>query len=141
MSEVETVADVEKIVARLILYSLRDIGARFGDLTIVEKKIVRSPQNLKEVHAWAMERADVTEDPVKDDAYKEFAIWSEGYACNEDKSRAMHHGNCFGKSFEEACENYAQAHGEFAENFNRKEMTYWGCSLFDNEFDARVEYG
>ncbi len=141
MSDAETVADVEEIVARLILYSLRDIGARFEDLTRTEKKIVRSQNNLDEVHEWAMERANVTKDPVKDDAVKKFEIWSEGYVATGESGRAMKHGECFGKTFEEACENFAQARGEFSDNFNRKEMTYWGCSLFDNESDARSLYG
>ncbi len=140
MSDAKTVADVEKIVARLILHSLRDIHARFDELTKAEKAIVENARNLEEVHEWAMERADVTEDR-RDDAYRKFEIWSEGYACNEDGGEATKHGECFGKNFEEACENYARARAEFNEHFNRKEMTYWGCSLFDNECDARALYG
>ena len=72
---------------------------------------------------------------------KSFEIWSEGYSCTGEFSTAQIHGISSGKNFKEACITFAMSDSDFREFFDKDEMTYWGCKLFDNENDARKTFG
>lgn len=72
---------------------------------------------------------------------KQFEIWSEGYAATGEAGPATFHGIYGGLDFKDACTNYAKLDKAFARYFNPDRMTYWGCSLFDNEVDARKSFG
>lgn len=68
---------------------------------------------------------------------KEYEIWSEGYLATGNMSGAHFHGKQAGKSFREACEKF------FKERvfFNKENLTIWGCRLYDNEQEARKNFG
>jgi hypothetical protein len=68
-------------------------------------------------------------------------IWSEGFAATGQRGRAYFHGTGHGSTFKEAVIDFASRDPEFAEYFDQKRMTYWGCRLFDNEADARKSFG
>ena len=70
-----------------------------------------------------------------------YEIWSEGFVVMEGYSKAHLHGYAKGNTFKEACINYAKTDKEFEFYFDSERMTYWGCKLFDNEADARVNFG
>ena len=44
-------------------------------------------------------------------------------------------------NFKEACDNFAIKDANFKRYYNNSDLTYWGCKLFDNEVDARVNFG
>lgn len=67
----------------------------------------------------------------------EYEIWSEGYAASGDRGGASLHGTATANSFAEACEIVLS--GDF--NFNKEQLTYWGCRLFGKETDARKTFG
>ena len=70
----------------------------------------------------------------------EFEIWSEGYQCTGESGKAYYHGSSEGETFEEACcKLFYGTKEEFY--FRKKNMTYWGSKLFDNEDDARKNFG
>lgn len=72
---------------------------------------------------------------------KIFEIWSEGYIIQGNKSTAIYFGREKAETFKEACDNFAKITPNFAEYYNPKKMTFWGCRLFDNETDARKSFG
>ena len=71
----------------------------------------------------------------------QFAIWCEGYAATGESGPATLIGRAFGKTFKEACENFAEKNKDFKHLFNPDKMTYWGCHLFTNQADARKSFG
>lgn len=72
---------------------------------------------------------------------KEYEIWSEGFVVMEGRGVAILHGYATGNDFKEACINYSKTNKEFEFYFDPERMTYWGCGLFDNETDARRNFG
>jgi hypothetical protein len=68
-------------------------------------------------------------------------IWSEGFQATGDRGEATLHGKEYGTTFRKAVITFASNNPNFAEYFDKKDMTYWGCKLFDNEADARESFG
>ncbi len=68
-------------------------------------------------------------------------IWIEGYRVtgNADGARCL--GEAPGATLKEACANFAKINPVFRADFNARQMTYWGCRIFDNEADARKQFG
>ena len=50
-------------------------------------------------------------------------------------------GTSLGSNFKEACDNLAIKDANFKKYYSSNDLTYWGCKLFDNEADARVNFG
>ena len=72
---------------------------------------------------------------------KQYDIWSEGFRTNGEASGAFFIGTSLGSNFKEACNNFAIKDANFKRYYNNSDLTYWGCKLFDNEADARVNFG
>jgi hypothetical protein len=72
---------------------------------------------------------------------KQYEIWAEGYADNGGYSGATLLGTMQGKNFKDACKKLANKDLAFGLYFDADTMTYWGCRLFDNEFEARKSFG
>lgn len=70
-----------------------------------------------------------------------YNIWAEGYVTQGNASGANHLGIGFGETFKEACEDLARNDEDFKKYFDSNRMTYWGCGLFDNDVDARKNFG
>jgi hypothetical protein len=67
-------------------------------------------------------------------------VWMEGYQATGERGEARKLGMIWAQSFPVACEIAADYNG-FKALYNRKTNRIWGCRLFDNEADARKEYG
>ena len=72
---------------------------------------------------------------------KTYDIWSEGYRIMCEQGRAHLMGTAQGNSFREACVNFFASYKEPVDNFNEERLTHWGCKLFDNEADAKKNFG
>lgn len=72
---------------------------------------------------------------------KQYNIWSEGFRTNGEASSAFFIGTSFGSNFKEACNNFAIKDANFKKYYSSNDLTYWGCKLFDNEVDARANFG
>ena len=73
---------------------------------------------------------------------KQYNIWSEGYVCTGNRSGAIYHGTATGKTFKAACIDYfSDKENDERGDFDKKDMTFWGCRLYDNEVDARGSFG
>jgi len=71
-----------------------------------------------------------------------FNIWMEGYLCtgmDGCPQSARYLGNWDGETFKKACCNWAKATA--TTTFDSNKLTNWGCKLFDNEIDARNQFG
>lgn len=68
---------------------------------------------------------------------KEYNVWKEGYSLTGDYAVASYVGSTTGKTFREACIKLLGGD----EYFDSKNLTVWGCRLFDNEADARESFG
>ena len=72
---------------------------------------------------------------------KEFEIWSEGYAATGESAKAYFYGTQEAETFKDACDTYADNNPTFKSCYNAEKLTMWGCQLFDNEIDARRNFG
>jgi hypothetical protein len=74
---------------------------------------------------------------------KQYEIWSEGFVDSRERVGASFLGYGEGETFHEACVYYMNTDKEHKElrYFNVKDLTFWGCRLFDNETDARRSFG
>ena len=68
---------------------------------------------------------------------KKYQIWSEGFTCTSESSKAIFHGSSESDTFKNACISF------FKNNvyFNTSRMTFWGSRLYDNEVSARKTFG
>ena len=72
---------------------------------------------------------------------KKWPVWMEGFAATGNAKSAEYGGEFEGETFADACENWLKAsHGD-EHLFDKAKLTYWGCQLFDNEADARKNFG
>ena len=79
------------------------------------------------------------EEPETNECDKEWEVWMEGYTVSGAFEKARFYGKFKAPTFRDAClecfkndpENY----------FNKKDLTYWGCKLHDNETDAKKNFG
>jgi len=69
---------------------------------------------------------------------KEYEIWSEGYQATGDSSGACFHGKVLATSFKEACIKHFGINNIY---FDEDRLSFWGCKLFDNEIEARKNFG
>jgi len=67
-------------------------------------------------------------------------VWMEGFRATGESGPATFCGTFPGKTFAEACTNWNKEEGTPG-YFNAKQLTYWGCCLYDNEIDARRSFG
>lgn len=72
---------------------------------------------------------------------KEFEIWSEGYAITGNNGQAYMHGTIKAKNFKDACTRFFNKKELRDDLYDPKDLTYWGCRLYDNETDARKAFG
>ena len=73
---------------------------------------------------------------------KIYKIWSEGWSATGGSSGALLHGTQIANSFREACNIFfSKKENDERGDYDSKYLTYWGCSLFDNEKDARRSFG
>lgn len=78
---------------------------------------------------------------------KKFEVWVEGYACTGESGTAQRIARkgentiWEGRSFQEACENALKTLDWDMDYYNTEVNTYWGCSFFDNESEARKLFG
>ena len=72
---------------------------------------------------------------------KEYEVWTEGYALSGGSSDASFLGVKKANSFKEACVKAIKDEGFEMIYYNDEDNTYWGCSFFDNEIEARISFG
>ena len=70
-----------------------------------------------------------------------FEIWREGYNMNGGYSDATFIGYSYGETFKEAVLFWYSRNPDKAFNFDPKNLTDWGCRLYDNETAARSTFG
>jgi hypothetical protein len=85
----------------------------------------------------AVARRLKTERGSKQTPVRTFSVWSEGYAATGQSSGAQLMGRAQGRTFKEACVNLFKADPYFSAD----SLTYWACSLYDNEQEARKAFG
>jgi hypothetical protein len=70
--------------------------------------------------------------------YHHYDIWAEGYAVTGNSGTAQKMaGGVRATSFKNACIK----HFEGSPFFDKEKLTYWGCKLFPDEYDARKTFG
>ncbi len=73
-----------------------------------------------------------------------FEVWTEGFRCTGEFGTAQFYGKFEGETFRDAVYNYIKTlNAESQTSFKDNEygLRYWGCRFFDNEKDARENYG
>lgn len=85
--------------------------------------------------------------------YKKYEIWVEGFQVTGQSSRAQKIGEIKANSFLEACRKLCGKMNDYSEEtrginidtgqvvVKRNNPHIWGCKLFDNEKDARRNFG
>lgn len=72
---------------------------------------------------------------------KKYQIWEEGYATNGNSATAKFLGEHKALSFRLACIKALIANKYGLSDYNIVNNTNWGCSFYDNEIDARKNFG
>jgi len=73
---------------------------------------------------------------------RKYEVWMEGHGAQGNAAGAHLVGKYMASDFAEACRlAFTEDDGSLDELFNPDTLTYWGCGLFDNEMDARRNYG
>lgn len=74
---------------------------------------------------------------------KTYQVWSEGYCCTGESAGAKFHGEFEGETFRDAVIKWKETlKDEYSRScVNVDRLTLWGCRLFDNEIDARKNFG
>ena len=75
---------------------------------------------------------------------KNYEVWTEGYTATGENSKATFHGIFLGSTFKDAVYNYIKTLSKGSQQYfkeNNSELRFWGCRFFDNEIDARKNYG
>ena len=67
-------------------------------------------------------------------------VWMEGYACTGERNAARFMGMYLGATFEDACNVWAKE-GDNEKYYKNNPPRYWGCKLFNNEMEARKNFG
>lgn len=68
---------------------------------------------------------------------KNYEIWQEGFQITGNSSPAIFVAIIKANSFKDACDK----HFKDNELYNPKNLTVWGCKLFNNERQARKNFG
>lgn len=80
--------------------------------------------------------------PAVHGTWQIWQVWQEGYAATGGQAVASFCGTFLGETFSDACAAWvATLSAGSRSSFNRQELAYWGCRLFDNEVDARQRFG
>lgn len=69
-----------------------------------------------------------------------YDVWMEGFAMNGTRATAGFLGTYNADSFLEACKMAWNDHREYG-NYDEEKNTIYGCRLFDNEAEARKDFG
>ncbi len=69
-----------------------------------------------------------------------YDVWMEGFVATGESGTAMFLGSFEAPTFRDACKQAIADWGDL-ELFNESNLTYWACRLFDNEVDARRNFG
>lgn len=73
-----------------------------------------------------------------------YPLWIEGYEVTGNSATASYLGVFEGKTFNEACDNWAKTieQPEYYKSGNeRQKPNYWACKIFENELEARKSFG
>lgn len=70
-----------------------------------------------------------------------YEIWIEGWYATGGHSPARLLGREYAESFGGACVLFVRNNPEYRQHFNLDKLSHWGCSLFDNEVEARAVFG
>lgn len=76
--------------------------------------------------------------PIPDTS--QYEIWSEGYCATGYSQKASYHGTSDGVDFRCACMAFFK-NSAMQKHFNPVTLSVWGCKLYDNETDARKNFG
>lgn len=71
---------------------------------------------------------------------KKWQIWMEGFQIMAEHACAEYLGEYKAETFKEACKKAVHAKG-YDGLYDEKNNTVWGCCLYDNEEDARKDFG
>lgn len=83
----------------------------------------------------------VTKYYKEDQEPKQYEVWIEGYRANEEHSTAQLLAKVEATNFKEACIKAVKQSTWAEPYFNEDNLTVWGCKMFDNEADARRNFG
>jgi hypothetical protein len=70
-----------------------------------------------------------------------FSVWMEGYEVTGNAADARLIGTVEADTFADACAEVMSRPPWNDGNFNREQLSYWGCRLHANEADARKGFG
>ena len=71
------------------------------------------------------------------------SLWSEGYSATGDYSDATYHGNFNAINLRDAVKQFKNSLTDESSKklIDLNKLTFWGCKFFDNEHDARKNFG
>lgn len=97
-------------------------GENFGCNLFEQKVPGEEPENPNEVYKK-----------------RKYEVWAEGYRATGEQQSAKLLGTVEAISFQEACKELSKT--VMVGFWNKDFTTVWGCKVYDNEQDARRNFG
>lgn len=72
---------------------------------------------------------------------KTWNVWSEGYACTGESAKAQFLGEFEAPTFKQAIIRAMKEKEWDMSQFDEENLTYWGCSFYPTEKQARKYFG
>jgi hypothetical protein len=69
-----------------------------------------------------------------------YNIWVEGFRATGESAEAQFVATVEAKSFQKACDIIAKQKG-WGDLYDKDRLTWWVCRLYDNEQEARKDFG
>ncbi len=70
-----------------------------------------------------------------------YNVWIEGFAIDRDRGAAQYLGSIEAETFKDACVKVLLNNNWEMIYYDGLHNTYWGCNFYDNEIDAKKNYG
>lgn len=72
---------------------------------------------------------------------KQIDLWVEGFRVVEAEAKASYLGTYQAKTLKEAVIQWLNENPKEKKYVDLDNLTHWGCSFYDNEYDARKTFG
>ena len=121
-------------------YGLVEVYPDIGSNVHTENEVTINAESIEALKKWLQQAiSDIDNYPtITDPAVNTYTIWQEGYAITGNSAPAsIYASDIKATSFQQACD----IAGLIDEHYDSKTLTTWGCKLFDNEADARKNFG
>ena len=123
-----------------------NIYARASRCAMIEYASViedENPSFAEDIKRWVHAELDYLSEEIEGRQHVKISLWSEGFESTGQTGGAMFHGVFTAVDLRDAVKQFRET---ITDDRSKKcvdvdRLTFWGCRFFDNEVDARRNFG